>query len=174
MSNKNGDKCKRLINFQFPNAKPAMKVFKFGGASVSTTERISKVNDILKNYSGEKILVVISAIGKTTNALEKVAEAFFAGNQQEALALFEIIRQQHLDTAREILVSSFSETYPRLLDIFTEVEWLLHDKPVRDYDYYYDQIVCTGELLSTCIMSEYLNSTAIKNKWIDVRDIIRT
>ncbi|HUQ65783.1 MAG TPA: aspartate kinase [Flavitalea sp.] len=151
-----------------------MKVFKFGGASVSTTERIGKVNDILKSFSGEKILVVISAMGKTTNALEKVAEAFYAGDQLEALRLFQIIRQQHLDTANEMIVNSFAETYPRLVDIFTEVEWLLHDKPVRDYDYYYDQIVCTGELLSTCIMSACFNENGIINKWIDVRDILRT
>jgi aspartate kinase len=54
------------------------------------------------------------------------------------------------------------------------VEWLLHDKPVRDYDYYYDQVVCIGELLSTSIVSHYLNEVGIKNKWIDVRDIFRT
>ena len=151
-----------------------MKVFKFGGASVSTTERISKVNDILKSYSGEKILVVISAIGKTTNALEKVAEAFFASNQKEALNLFETIKQQHIGLAKQIIIKSYDETYARLVDIFTEAEWLLHDKPVRDYDYYYDQIVCTGELLSTCIMSAYLNENGIPNKWTDVRDILRT
>ena len=151
-----------------------MKVFKFGGASVSTPERISKVNEILKGYPGEKILVVISAMGKTTNALEKVTEAFFSGKQDEALRLFEIIKQQHLVTARQLLVKTYDETYPRLLDIFTEAEWLLHDKPVRDYDYYYDQIVCTGELLSTCIMSAGFIENGISNKWIDVRDILRT
>src|SRR6476620_9512770 len=151
-----------------------MKVFKFGGASVSTSERIGKVNDILKGYPGEKILVVISAMGKTTNALEKVAEAFYAGNAKEALQLFDAIREQHLATAKALLIKSYDETYPRLLDIFTEVEWLLHDKPVRDYDYYYDQIVCTGELLSTCIMSATFSEIGIANKWIDVRDILRT
>ncbi len=59
-----------------------MQVFKFGGASVSTIDRIYKVNDILKNYTGEKILVVISAMGKTTNALEKVAEAFYDNRKE--------------------------------------------------------------------------------------------
>jgi aspartate kinase len=62
----------------------------------------------------------------------------------------------------------------QLNDLFTEVEWLLHDKPVREFDYYYDQVVCIGELLSTCIISNYLNATGIYNKWVDVRDIIRT
>ena len=151
-----------------------MKVFKFGGASVSNLERVSLVNDILKGYPGEKILVVISAMGKTTNALEKVAEAFYSGNNKEALGLFESIKEQHLDTAKKLLIKSFNETYPLLVDIFTEVEWLLHDKPVRGYDYYYDQIVCTGELLSTCIMSACFIDNGIPNKWIDVRDILRT
>ncbi|MGY6517009.1 hypothetical protein ACXIU3_24155, partial [Vibrio parahaemolyticus] len=59
-------------------------------------------------------------------------------------------------------------------DFFTEVEWLLHDKPVREYDYYYDQIVCVGELLSTAIVSAYLNEIGISNQWVDVRDVFRT
>ncbi len=151
-----------------------MKVFKFGGASVSTTERISKVNDILRGDAGEKIVVVISAMGKTTNALEKVAEAFFAGNKDASLQLFEEIKQQHLATARQLLKTSYDETVINLRDIFTEVEWLLHDKAVRGFDYYYDQIVCSGELLSTCIMSACFNENGIQNKWIDVRDVLRT
>jgi aspartate kinase len=151
-----------------------MKVFKFGGASVGSIERISKVNEILKSHSGENILVVISAMGKTTNALEKVAEAFFDKRKDEALSLFEAIKQQHLHTAKELLKIHYNDAYARLLDIFTEVEWLLHDKPVREYDYYYDQIVCAGELLSTAIMSACFNEAGIANTWIDVRDIFRT
>lgn len=151
-----------------------MQVFKFGGASVSNIERIYKVNDILKGYTNEKILVVISAMGKTTNALEKVAEAFYAGNGEQALSLFGVIKDQHLSVANQLLVKTYNETYSRLLDIFTEAEWLLHDKPVRDYDYYYDQIVCTGELMSTCIMSACFSENGITNQWVDVRDIFRT
>lgn len=151
-----------------------MQVFKFGGASVSTIERIHKVNDILSAHPGEKILVVISAMGKTTNALEKVVGAYFAGKKEEALLLFGAIKEQHLNMAKQLLVTHFNEADKQLLDIFTEVEWLLHDKPVRELDYYYDQVVCSGELLSTCIMSAYLNEAGTKNKWVDVRDIIRT
>lgn len=151
-----------------------MKVFKFGGASVSNIERIKLVGDILKDHLSEPILVVISAMGKTTNALEKVSEAFFAGNQQQALSLFELVKDQHLTTAKQLLVVSFNETYLKLRDVFTEVEWLLHDKPVREYDYYYDQVVCTGELLSTIIMSAYFNEISLANRWIDVRDVLRT
>ena len=151
-----------------------MQVFKFGGASVSTIERIQKTGNILKHFAGEKILVVISAMGKTTNALEKVAEAFFDNRKEDATRLFDAIKESHLNTAKQLLVTTYNETYTSLVDIFTEVEWLLHDKPVRGYDYYYDQVVCSGELLSTCIMSAYFNEMGIPNKWIDVRDILRT
>jgi aspartate kinase len=122
------------------------------------------------------LLVVISAMGKTTNALEKVVEAFFAGEKEKALNLFEQIKQQHTGIASRLINLSTSQTVnpPILTDYFTEVEWLLHDKPVRDFDYYYDQVVCVGELLSTAIVSHYLNEAGLTNKWLDVRDIIRT
>lgn len=147
-----------------------MKVFKFGGASISTAERIKNVAEILKNDSSEKILVVISALGKTTNALEKVVEAFYAGEKEKALELFYTVKTDHLN-----IVSQLSnEPVGQLTDFFTEAEWLLHDKPKRNFDYYYDQVVCVGELLSSFIVSNYLNGSGVKNKWVDVRDIIRT
>ncbi|MDQ3683590.1 MAG: aspartate kinase [Bacteroidota bacterium] len=151
-----------------------IKVFKFGGASVSTTERIRKLAGILKNYAGEKLLVVISAMGKTTNALEKVVDAFSKGKKDDALPLFLMIRTEHLSLFSKLTDQPVNKLNQPLKDFFTEVEWLLHDKPVRSYDYYYDQIVPVGELLSTSIVSYYLNKTGVKNQWIDVRDIIRT
>ncbi len=151
-----------------------MQVFKFGGASVNSVERIKNVGDILKLYPNEKILVVISAMGKTTNALEKVVNAFYENKKEEALQLFQQVKQQHLNTAKFLLVANAVACEEQLNNFFTEVEWLLHDKPVRDYDYYYDQVVCIGELLSTAIVGHYLNEIGIKNQWIDVRDIFRT
>ena len=151
-----------------------MKVFKFGGASVNSVERIQNVGHILRHWSGEKLLIVVSAMGKTTNALEKVVQAFFEGKKEEALQLFEQVKQQHLTTSKYLLVKNYLACEEQLKDFFTEVEWLLHDKPVREYDYYYDQVVCIGELLSTAIVSQYLNEMGINNEWIDVRDIFRT
>ncbi len=151
-----------------------MKVFKFGGASVNSTDRIKNVGAILEQYRNEKLLVVISAMGKTTNALEKVVEAFYSNKKEEALRLFDSVKQQHLSTAKYLLVTGYLACEEQLKTFFTEVEWLLHDKPARDFDYYYDQVVCVGELLSTCIVSFFLNETGIKNQWIDVRDIFRT
>lgn len=151
-----------------------MKVFKFGGASANSIERIQNIASILNNYKEDKILMIISAMGKTTNALEKVAEAFFNRKKDEALQLFSVVKQQHITTAKYLLVTHYNPCYTQLNDYFTEAEWLLHDKPVRDYDYYYDQIVCVGELISTCIISYYLNEVGISNTLLDVRDILKT
>src|SRR6266487_2046680 len=126
-----------------------MQVFKFGGASVNSVERIKNLSDILKNFPGEKILVVVSAMGKTTNALEKVVDAFYNNEKEKALKLFEEVKRFHQEISNQLIDKQISE----LTDFFTEAEWLLHDKPQRSYDYYYDQIVCTGELLSTTIIS---------------------
>jgi aspartate kinase len=152
----------------------AMKIFKFGGASVNAVERIQKLPAILRSYQDEPLLVVVSAMGKTTNALEKVAEAFYNGSREEALHLFRQIRDNHLTTAKYLLVHNYLAAEAQLKDFFTEIEWLLHDKPAKEYDYYYDQIVCIGELLSTSIVSAYLAESGIDNQWIDVRDIFRT
>jgi len=102
------------------------------------------------------------------------ANAFYEGKKEEALQLFEQVKQQHLSTAKYLLVTNYLSSEEQLKDFFTEVEWLLHDKPVRDYDYYYDQVVSIGELLSTAIVSAYLNEAGVMNKWMDVRDIFRT
>ena len=151
-----------------------MKVFKFGGASVNSVERVQNLIEILSEYKGEKLLIVVSAMGKTTNALEKVVNAFTESKNTEALELFAAVKRQHLNTAKYLLVTEFLSCEKQLRDFFTEAEWLLHDKPNKDYDYYYDQIVCTGELFSTSIVSHYLNEKGIRNKWMDVRDVFRT
>ncbi|MGI8635878.1 MAG: aspartate kinase [Segetibacter sp.] len=151
-----------------------MKVFKFGGASLSSVERIQSVGKIIESHIDQPLLLVVSAMGKTTNALEKVVEAFYAGNKENSLKLFHLIKENHVTTAKYLLVTTYNRTIDNLNSFFTEVEWLLHDKPIHSYDYYYDQIVCIGELLSSCIVSSFLNEKGIANEWIDVRDIIRT
>ena len=148
-----------------------MKVFKFGGASVSTADGVRNVGRIIQAHAASPLMVVISAMGKTTNALEAVVQAFYAGKKDEALQLFDGVKQSHLRVLRELT----SENKDALLaDFFTEVEWLLHDKPVRSFDYYYDQVVCVGELLSTAIVAAYLNKEVIPVQWMDVRDVLRT
>ena len=151
-----------------------MKVFKFGGASVNSKERIQNLAEILKLYPNEQIMVIVSAIGKTTNALEKVVNTFFAGEKTAALEAFQSIKASHQDIARQLIHQNVKQTEDALSDIFTEVEWMLYDKPVRNYDYYYDQVVCSGELLSTRILSAFLSECGLTNEWIDVRDVFRT
>lgn len=151
-----------------------MQIFKFGGASISTKERIENLPAILRHFPDEKIVVVISAMGKTTNALEQVVDTFWTGNKDEAIRKFNEISEQHVQLAKTLLKSSRDNCLRQLKDFFTEAEWLLHDKPVRGYDYYYDQMVCIGELMSTTILSFYLNEQSVSNVWVDVRDIIRT
>ncbi|MFN5333574.1 MAG: aspartate kinase, partial [Bacteroidota bacterium] len=133
------------------------------------------VGNILDQFKDEKIFVVISAMGKTTNALEAVVNSFYNDRDQDkALQLFAEIKQQHIQTATELLHTQLPDLMGHFKSLFTETEWLLHEKPVREYDYYYDQIVCQGELLSTALISAYLNESGRKNQWLDARDIMRT
>ncbi|MBS1729903.1 MAG: aspartate kinase [Bacteroidetes bacterium] len=150
-----------------------MKVYKFGGASISNEERISALVPILKENE-KPLLLIISAMGKTTNALEKVVEAFCTGHQNEALMLFEKIKKQHNTLAKYLLVTTALECDEKLKEFYTEIEWLLHGSADREYDFYYDQVVCVGELLSTCIMSYYFREMGLANNWLDVRDLLRT
>jgi aspartate kinase len=151
-----------------------MFVFKFGGASINNIERIKNTANIIKDNASQKLLVVISAMDKTTNALEKIAEAYFEGRKEDALLLFEQVKANHLEVVKYLLVTNWKAAEDQLKNFFTEIEWMLHDKPVRQYDYYYDQIVCCGELFSTCIVAYYLAEQKIPTQWMDVRDIFRT
>ena len=152
----------------------AMQVFKFGGASVQNIDHIKHVAEIVRQYQNEKLLIVISAMGKTTNALEKVAEAFFVQRKEDVLRLFGEVKKQHLTVAKYLLVLEFNECLARMAKLFSAVENLLQTTPTREYNYYYDQIVSVGELLSTLIVSAYLNEIKIKNSWLDVREILLT
>ena len=151
-----------------------MQVFKFGGASIQDVDHVKHVGKILEQYKEQPTLIIVSAMGKTTNSLEKVVEAFVDGRKEDALRLFSDIRKQHLTLAKYLLVMEFNACIAQLADFFTEVEWLLHDKPVREYSYYYDQIVSVGELMSTCIISFFLKEIKLDNQWLDVRDVLRT
>lgn len=151
-----------------------MKVYKFGGASINSIDRIKNTANIIAAGKQDKLLVVISAMGKTTNALEKVVEAFWDNRQDDALRLFEQIKESHLNSLKYLVTVNWQAAENKLKEFFTEIEWLLHDKPVREFDYYYDQVVCCGELLSSSLVCMYLEEQHIRATWVDVRDIIRT
>lgn len=151
-----------------------MKVFKFGGASLETIERIQQVGKIIQAYPDDKLLIVISAMGKTTNELENVAKNFYMRKREIASQLLYNIEQNHLQVAENLLGTKEHPLFTQLQQFFTEAEWTLGEKPLRNYDYYYDQLVGLGELLSTAIVSAYFNQVGITNVWLDVRDVFRT
>jgi aspartate kinase len=151
-----------------------MKVFKFGGASIKDASRFNDSGALIGLHSTEKLVVIVSAMGKTTNALEKVVDAFTSGNKETALMEFDVLKKSHLSLCEELLDKELASTKIKLNEVFTEVEWLLHDQAVRNYDYYYDQIVCVGELMSTIIMNGLLMEKGYSSAWLDVRDVLRT
>jgi aspartate kinase len=151
-----------------------MQVFKFGGASINSLERIENVVDITMANPERPMLLVVSAMGKTTNALEKVVGAFYEGRNGDALQLFEQVKQQHLNTAKYLLVKEHHAFVAAFSAISTEAEWMLHDKAVQPFDYYYDQLVCLGELFSTVLLTHVFREKGITAQWMDIRDVMKT
>jgi aspartate kinase len=149
-----------------------MLVFKFGGASVKDAEGVINLGNVVKNYTGNQILVVVSAMGKTTNELEKLTNAYFNGTD-DLHEIFEGIKEYHYHIAHEL----FGENHPVFNDIantFVEIDWMIEDEPHDDYDFIYDQIVSIGELVSTRIVNAWFNHKGITSKWLDVRGYIHT
>jgi len=150
-----------------------MKVFKFGGASVKDAAGVRNVAKILERYKEEKILVVVSAMGKTTNMLEKVAEAFFHKNAEVAEQI-KPIREYHLTIMNDLFSNKNSPVFDVVNNVFAELEWATDGEQIKSYDFEYDQIVSIGEVIATRIVSAYLNETGLKNSWLDARDYIST
>jgi aspartate kinase len=152
-----------------------MKIFKFGGASIANASCIKNIAALMQDYKSEKTMLVISALGKTTNALEQVAIAYNSNNLVNAKELFSLIEAEHNALAQELMPNETCKNcISDLQNIYAEADWILHDAPTRTADYYYDQIVCLGEMMSTTILSQYFKTQALNNTWIDVRDIIIT
>ena len=148
-----------------------MKVFKFGGASVKDAESVKNVAVVLESQGFEKCLLVVSAMGKTTNALEKVVEYYFA--KEDYQAEIEKIKQNHLDISNGL----FQENHPVFAEIslfFDDIESFLRRNKSPNYNFVYDQVVSCGEMISSKILSEYLNDIQFKNTWLDARDYIKT
>ena len=147
-----------------------MNVYKFGGASVKDAASVKNVAKIINGQPGE-LVVVISAMGKITNLLETLIKAYFEKNDRK----WEIFRQ-FKDYHVEITNQLFEEngTPETVSAIFTELEIKLKKVPSFDYNYEYDQIICFGELISTQIVSNFLNYIGIANQWIDIRNCLRT
>ncbi|TND08814.1 MAG: aspartate kinase [Bacteroidetes bacterium] len=150
-----------------------MKVFKFGGASVKDAAAVKNVAGILGMFPGEKIIVVISAMGKTTNALERLVDALFYKKENPANVLDEI-KTYHFDIIGQLFPDGSHPLYDEIHNCFVELEWALEGEPEQSYDCEYDQVVSMGEIIATKIVSAYLREAGVKNKWWDVRDFIKT
>ncbi len=149
------------------------KIFKFGGASVKDASAVKNVAEVLKLFKGQKIVIVVSAMGKTTNALETLTDAFFskAGKSSE---IIEQIKQYHLNIMNDLFADHKHKIFNEIENTFVELAWATEDEPTEDYNREYDQIVSMGEIISTKIVSAYLNEIGFRNTWLDVRGIIQT
>lgn len=150
-----------------------MRVFKFGGASVKDAAAVKNVAAILRLIPNEKLVVVISAMGKTTNALERITEATFT-NRATIETLIAEIKKYHYSILEELFEDRSSQVYDEIANAFVELDWATEDEPTMNYDQTYDQIVSVGEIISTKIVSAYLTSVGINNRWQDARDFICT
>ncbi len=149
-----------------------MQVFKFGGASVKDVAAIKNLGEILKSYQNQPLLIVVSAMGETTNMLENLAESYFK-QQHDTHEIFEKIKRNHF----KVLHQLFESEHPVFDDVsntFVEIEWIIEDEPVDAYNFIYDQIVSIGELVSSKIVGAYLNSIQLTTKWLDARAYIQT
>ena len=146
-----------------------MKVFKFGGASVKDAEAVRNVADIINLYA-ENLVIVVSAMGKMTNAMEEITEAYFSNNKVKTEKLLSKVIGFHENIIRNLGLPKLAS----IETIFNNLKQIVSQKSTSNFDYEYDQIVSFGEIISTTIISEYLNSINKKCKWFDARKIIRT
>ena len=149
-----------------------MKIFKFGGASVKDAESVKNVAAIIRLFPGERLVVVVSAMGKTTNGLEKVVKAH-CNKTGEATSLLQEVKSYHDTILESLFPDSNASVYGKVNNFFVEIDWVLEEEP-RSFDFVYDQIVAVGELISTAIVQSYLDEQGIACKWLDIRDCIHS
>ncbi|TRW22383.1 aspartate kinase [Flavobacterium zepuense] len=150
-----------------------MKVFKFGGASVKDADGIKNVYSVLQQVGHEDVLVVISAMGKTTNAFEVVIKNYF-DKSAELQASIQEVKKYHNQILMDLFDDEKHAVFAAVTKIFTDLESFLKNNKSPNYNFVYDQVVSLGEVISTCIVSHYFNHVGLKNQWLDVRELIKT
>ena len=150
-----------------------MKVFKFGGFAVSSAANIKNLVKIINMNSTDQLLIIVSAMGKTTDALEELCTAYIK-SRDEAILILQDIKEFHEQIIIELFGNIKHPVYDEVANNFIEIEWMLEDEPYPDYDFNYDQIVSIGELVSSKIIAAYLAECGISTKWIDARSYIHT
>lgn len=150
-----------------------MQVYKFGGASIKDAASIRSVFKIVSDFKENELLIVISAAGKITNALENVLNDFYRGNTEQAMKGLDEVKDFHLKIMSD-LFEDHHPVYAEVNDLFVDVLWLLEEEVKDSYDYLYDQVVSLGELISTTIVATFFNEQGLSTQWMDARDLIMT
>jgi len=150
-----------------------MQVYKFGGASVKDAEGVRNVAKVLNTTGYENTLVVVSAMGKITNALELVVKNYFDNKAELQSAIHDVIKY-HNEIILELFENDRHNIFNVVKSLFDELTLFFKNNKSPDYNFVYDQTIGFGELVSTTIISYYLNEIGLKNKWIDVREYIKT
>jgi aspartate kinase len=148
-----------------------MKVFKFGGASVKDASGVKNMTDIISKANGNMV-VVLSAMGKMTNAFEDLIKAYFNKDKSTWEKVAKI--KDYHNTIIEQLFEESHAVNSSIETLYEKIDARLKRIPSMDYDFEYDQLVCFGELLSTTIVSAYLNKKGIQNRWMDIRFLLKT
>ncbi len=150
-----------------------MRVFKFGGASVKDAQSVRNVVKVLEQVGYEDTMVIVSAMGKMTNAFEVIVKNY----QEKDIKLksnLQEIKKFHYQIAQELFGDKSHSVFTKIETLFSELQTILDRNKSPDYNYVYDQVVCFGELISTSIISAYLEDVGIANNWLDVRNYIKT
>lgn len=150
-----------------------MRIFKFGGASVKDAAGIKNVYDVLQKVGFDDVLLVVSAMGKTTNALEVVVKDYF-DKSASLQSSIQDVKKYHNQILLDLFEDDKNSVFKAVSDLFGELEHFLSHNKSPNYNFVYDQIVSFGELLSTTILSHYMNYRDLKTTWIDVRNYIKT
>jgi len=150
-----------------------MQVYKFGGASVKDAEGIRNVARIIELNKDQQLIIVVSAMGKTTNLLENLTKAYY-NRQLETHDYFDKAKNYHEQILNELFTDSTNPIFNEVNNLFVEIDWILEEEPQDTYDYLFDQIVSIGELISSRIIEAYLKTVNLSTLWIDARNYIHT
>jgi aspartate kinase len=150
-----------------------MRVFKFGGASIKDAEGIKNVYDVLQKVGYEDVLLVVSAMGKTTNALEVVIKDYFDKSSSLQSSVQEV-KKYHNHILLDLFEDNRNAVFTAVKAQFNDLDYFLAHNKSPNYDFVYDQVVSYGELISTTILTHFMNHMGINTQWIDVRNFIKT
>jgi len=150
-----------------------MQVFKFGGASVKDANGVKNLAEVLKKVGFKNTLIVVSAMGKSTNALELVLKNYFE-NKAELQSSLQEVKKYHNEILLDLFDNVNHEVFKKISSLFQELDSFLGRNKSPDYNFVYDQTISFGEIVSTTIISEYFNTIGLKNNWLDVREYIKT